>query len=239
MNTLLNPGFTALRVGLLSAMLGTMMAASSPCQAQTVVYQPPSRGAPSGVARVGGGTRGPNGWETLLSALAPDHVGFTVSAQPMLYWFTSKPINTPVEMTLLREDRIKPELEIALSPPLAAGIHKLDLSKHNVRLEPGVPYQWYVAVVLNASQRSGDIVAGGEIQQVPAVPKLDRELNQSGAAGEAAVYARSGLWYDALDALSARVEAAPSDRDLRAARASLLEQGGLAEAASYERSAKL
>lgn len=240
MTTLLQPRTTTLSAGLLVMLLSVATAVPRLSTAQTISYQPPSRGAPSGVARVGGGTRGPSGeMRTLLSALVPDHIGLTVSEQPILYWYTSKAIHDPVEMTLLREDRVNPELELAVSPPLEAGIHKLVLAEHKVRLEPGVPYQWFVAVVLNTSQRSNDIVAGGEIQRQPVAPQLSAELESSGAGGSAAVYARSGFWYDALGALSESVEAAPGDRALRAERASLLQQGGLVEAARYELGAKL
>jgi len=52
-------------------------------------YQPPLRGAPGG--RVGGGTRGTGRETFVLSVLAPDHTGLTVSEQPALYWFISNP----------------------------------------------------------------------------------------------------------------------------------------------------
>lgn len=229
----------ALGSGLLMAALLTIASLPRSSDAQAIAYKPPSRGAPTGSARVGGGTRGPEGQVTSLSVLAPDHVGLTATSQPVLYWFTSDAIDAPVEMTLLREDRMAPVLEVALSPPLEAGIHGLDLAKHNVTLEPGVAYQWYVAVVMDPTQRSGDIVAGGEIQQMPAAPQLSDEVQKIGAAGAAGVYARAGYWYDALGALSQRVEAAPADAAVRAERAALLEQVGLADAARYEREQKL
>jgi len=46
------------------------------------VYRPPKRGAPGG--RVGGGTRGFQREVFVLSVLAPDHTGLTVSEQPFL-----------------------------------------------------------------------------------------------------------------------------------------------------------
>src|SRR3712207_1026765 len=59
----------------------------------TPVYKPPVRGAPEG--RVGGGTRG--GDQTfMLSVLAPRHTGWTVQEQPVLYWYLTKAISTPI-----------------------------------------------------------------------------------------------------------------------------------------------
>jgi hypothetical protein len=43
------------------------------------------------------------------------------------------------------------------------------------------------------------------------------------------------MWYDAIAALSERIEAAPNDTDLRRQRAALLEQVGLREAAEFDR----
>jgi hypothetical protein len=49
------------------------------------------------------------------------------------------------------------------------------------------------------------------------------------------LYAEAGLWYDALSLLSERIEAAPTDADLRRQRAALLEQVGLRQAAEFDR----
>ncbi len=45
-------------------------------------------------------------------------------------------------------------------------------------------------------------------------------------------YAEAGVWYDALMAISDLMQSNPADMELRQQRASLLEQGGLAEVAS-------
>jgi hypothetical protein len=50
------------------------------------------------------------------------------------------------------------------------------------------------------------------------------------------VYAESGVWYDAIAAVSARISAAPGDPRPRAQRAALLDQVGLSEIAAYDRS---
>ncbi len=63
------------------------------------VYKPPKRGSPIG--RVAGGTRGVNNGPPLLSALAPDHIGFSVHAQPTLYWYLSEGVSYPIEFTLI------------------------------------------------------------------------------------------------------------------------------------------
>ncbi|HSF01684.1 MAG TPA: DUF928 domain-containing protein, partial [Solirubrobacterales bacterium] len=127
--------------------------------ASAPVYKPPLRGAPRG--RIGGGTRGV-GTETLvLSVLAPDHPGQTASEQPSLYWYISSPTAFPVELTLMDPRGTDPLLEAKVPGPIKAGLQRFDLAAHGVRLEPGVPYRWYVAVVLDADRRSKDVLAGG------------------------------------------------------------------------------
>jgi hypothetical protein len=56
-------------------------------------------------------------------------------------------------------------------------------------------------------------------------------------AGAAASYAASGVWYDAVDALSQAIQRNPADRRLRRQRSSLLEQVGLKDAAEFDRRA--
>jgi Domain of Unknown Function (DUF928) len=81
------------------------------------------------------------------------------------------------------------------------------------------------------------VVAGGAIQRRATAAELAADL----AAGEPSyrVYARHGIWYDAIADLSKAVDAAPDNtaagRELRAERAALLEQVGVGAVAFYER----
>ena len=200
-----------------------------PVPVQAVVtaptYRPPLRGAP--VGRVGGGTRG-SGRETfVLSVLAPDHTGFTVSEQPSLYWFISNPTSFAVEVTVVDPGATQPLLETRIGPPVRAGVHRLQLADHGVRLAPGVSYRWYVAVVPDAGRRSKDILAGGAIERVALPEGLGPKLGQADKATAPFLYAEAGIWYDALAAISELIDAAPSDTALRRQRAALMTQVGL------------
>ena len=125
-------------------------------------------------------------------------------------------------------------LEITLQPPIAKGIHAFRLADHGVALKPGVEYQWFVAVVHNAAQRSNDVLAGGTIKRVTDNP-VQAQLKQASPAQLPALYAGAGIWYDAIDQLSRQISANQSDRQLRERRAALLEQVGLREAAAFDR----
>jgi hypothetical protein len=193
------------------------------------VYKPPMRGAPAG--RVGGGTRG-TGHEAafVLSVLAPNHTGLTVSEQPSLFWFISNDSSYPVELTLVDPGKTDPLIELRIAPPVKAGVHRVQLKDHNVRLVPGVSYQWYVAVVPDNNRRSKDILAGGSIERVSSPADLTAKLSQAAKSQVPSLYAEAGLWYDALAAIGELIEQAPQDAALVNQRSALLRQVGLPDA---------
>jgi len=201
-----------------------------------VIYKPPLRGAPA--TRVGGGTRGTGAKALTLSVLAPNETGYTVQDKPTFYWYVSEALDSPVEFTITSagklQDAALPLVEITLKPPLARGVHALRLDDHGVALNPGVEYQWFVAVVSNPAQRSSDVVAGGSIVRI-ADSAIQAKLQRASQATWPAVYAEAGIWYDAIDQLSRSISARPADGELREQRAALLEQVGLPEAAAFDR----
>jgi len=212
-------------------MLGFIVAASSsgagePPSADTgVLYRPPLRGAPA--SRIGGGTRGLAPAAPALAVLAPDHTGHTVNAQPTLYWFLSKPAPVQIEVTLLDEAGVKPVLEKVLKTDMQAGIQALSLKDLGITLKPNEEYRWHVAMVYNAKQRSSDVTSSGTVKLVAPPDALASRLKQADESGRHAVYAQEGLWYDAVDALMQRINAAPGDTRLRDELDALLKQVGL------------
>ena len=194
------------------------------------VYKPPPRGAPGG--RVGGGTRGTDQTFT-LSVLAPTHTGQTLQEQPVLYWYLSKSISSPIEFTLV-DDGIKPLVETQIKPPFQPGVQKVRLADYGVHLVPGKLYKWFVTLVVDPDRRSKDVLAGGAIERVASPAALAAKLPSDDKRQAAYAYAESGIWYDAIASLSDLVEAAPQDKALHQQRASLLEQAGLAEIAEYD-----
>jgi len=203
------------------------LAAASP---PMPVYTPPKRGAPGG--RIGGGSRGTQRDAFSLAVLAPDHTGLTTDPQPTLYWFISSELaTTSVELTIMDVDGIQPLLETRLPPPVKTGVHSLRLGDHRVRLKPGEPYRWFVALVVDPDRRSKDILAGGFVELVEPPAGLPAQIAKADKKELPQLYAAAGLWYDAVAAISQLIDAAPNDSDLKQQRAALLEQAGLTEVA--------
>ena len=194
-----------------------------------VRFRPPTAAAPS--VRVTGGSRGIGDTAITLDVLAPDDIGLTTQEQPSLFWFQSKPAEAKFELTLLQEDKIKPVVQFTIERSAQAGIQRLRLSDHAVKLVPGVEYQWVVALITDPDNRSSDLVSSGVIKCVESSDELRQKLAQATPGSLPSVYAEEGIWYDALSALSDQIEAHPEDAELGATRADLLRQVGLKVAA--------
>jgi hypothetical protein len=205
--------------------------AQQPASSGTPEYKPPVRGAPA--RRVGGSSRGAEELP-FVAVIAPDHVGHTVSEQPALYWFVSRRSPVRVEITLIDSSGIKPVVETSITSA-EPGIHRFSLADHDVRLKPGEEYQWSVSLVADDKQRSNDVVSQGSVQLVAPSPQLQARLAGLPLSAQARVYAAEGVWYDAIAAISESIAREPDNRELRTARAALLEQVDLKDAAAFER----
>ena len=198
------------------------------------IYAPPRRGTPSAEHRVGGGTRAGKS-VPVIAVIAPDHAGLTISEQPTLYWFTSGPIQGPVEITVTDMHTIPPVLEKRLTPPTTAGIQRVNLADYGVHLKPGIHYEWSISIVMDSGRRSLDVSAAGSIERVEP-SSVQAQLDQAAPLDPPQRFAAAGLWYDAVMSLSELIDAQPANRELRRQRAGLLEQVGLKEASAFDRS---
>src|SRR6266705_3070587 len=205
-------------------------AAASPSSG--VKFRPPTTGAPS--VRVTGGSRGSGDSAITLDVLAPDDIGVTTREQPSLFWFQSKPADAKFELTLLQENKVNPLVQVMVERSTKAGIQRMKLSDHGVKLVPGVEYQWVVALVSDPDNRSSDLVASGVIKRVEPAADLRGKITKATPASLPNVYAEAGIWYDALSVLTDQIEANPENKTLRETRADLLLQVGLKAAAGSE-----
>jgi hypothetical protein len=182
-----------------------------------------------------GGSRGGGGNQPSLYVLAPNHTALTTKAQPSLFWYQSKPAGTRFELTVIEPKKPKPLLKVGAEKADQAGIHRLLLGKYNVTLTPGVTYRWAVALVPDQANRSEDVVAWGTIERTEPDAEFVTALANAQGLDKAALYAGKGFWYDALEAVTNAIDAAPKDKALRLQRATLLDQAGLKDAAASER----
>ena len=186
-------------------------------------YKPPARGAPAG--RVGGGTRGLR--VLPLAALAPDHTGLTISAQPALYYFLPASTGVRIALRPATDPNAHPLLEKDFAPA-KTGIQRVDLKALGVTLAPGVEYRWTVSDARTSST--------GMIRRLDPPADLARKLNGvPSGRGRYMVLAREGVWYDALDEVSRAADSGGGAAVAGRHRAALLEQIGLKDIAQHER----
>jgi hypothetical protein len=198
--------------------------AKSSKPANPLTFNSPNVDSPS--TRVSGATRGKNpvAWPEVL---VPETAGYTLSDQPVLYWHLSAKTDERIEFTLIGLDPILPILEATLQGPFEAGIHRIRVADHGVKLETGVSYQWFVKVVPNPEQRLYDRVVGGGIDRKELTAELKAKLDAVQAGSSHYVLAAEGIWYDALDHLETQIATSPTDPALLSDRSSMLEQVGL------------
>jgi hypothetical protein len=162
-----------------------------------------------------------------VTALVPEHAGRTIQASPSLYWSLSSSTDRPLVVTLRDIEREQTLFSVALPGPHAKGVAGLDLADHGARLAVGRTYRWFVSVLAGDAPGGGDSVAGGGIVRSTARKELEQILAAAGPERTAHVYAKHGLWYDALDAASDRIAHAPQDVSGREQRTALLAAVGL------------
>ena len=165
-----------------------------------------------------------------LTALAPDHVARTLRESPTLLWALTgdAPVEGSFGLVLLEPDSEEPLFDGAIEPPARAGLQRIDLVALGVALPPEVEIVWSVVFSPDPRDPSRDQVATGWIRRL----SVERAgtLEPAPVEERAAVYARQGLWYDALALLDDLRREHPRDLSLRKALESLLRQGGVQEA---------
>lgn len=181
------------------------------------------------------GSRGWNERMPSLYVLAPNHTGLTTRGQPSLFWYQSGPASTRIEFALIEPGKPKPILRVGADKSDQTGIHRIMLSRYNISLAPGVLYKWTVSLVPNPAARSQDVIASDTIQRIEPDAQLVAALGSRSALERAGTYARRGIWYDALEAITNEIETAPKDKELRRLRAAFLEQVDLRAVALTER----
>lgn len=193
---------------------------AEPTEPPLPVFVPPSRGATG--QRQGAATRSITREVQRIELIAPNHVGLTARTSPTLYWHLAAASTVPVALTLVQPNTAQPLLSLELEAPVAAGLHALPLAEHGVTLQPGIDYRWHAALVVDAQERSRDVVS---------TALLRYEVERVAAVHNVTSLAAAGLWYDTFAELQRQICAADAEQTeyLQRAQSALLQQIGLGE----------
>jgi hypothetical protein len=224
-----------LALGCLAAGPATQPSMSARPTGQTprILYQPPTQAGP--VTRVDGPVRGAADQWPSIYLLSPEHTGLTTQEQPSLFWFMDRPAgNVKMELTVLQDKNPQPLVEIPLDAS-KSGIQRVDLSTTACKLTAGQEYQWVVALIPDDAHRMNDVTRSAVIRRIdPPEPLVEKMLTLGSTVDRAVEYAKSGIWYDALSAVSDQIDAAPTDPAVRTLRSQLCDQVNLPQVAAFD-----
>lgn len=208
----------------------------------TVTFNPPRRGAPP--ATVGLGSRGDcieNRGDT-LAALVPTHstnavdesaIGLTTAAYPAFFVYVPAYATSAqaLSLRLMRVTNGDQEVELysqTFDLPPNSGVVRLRPTNPTVPpLEVGQQYHWYVSMVCNSVDQSGNALVDGWIERTELAPALSQEIERTQPFDRAILYGQAGIWHDALLTLAEMRRNAPEDQALTATWGELLQSVGL------------
>jgi len=169
-----------------------------------------------------------------LSVLSPDHIGLTMFEQPALFWFIAQLSSQPVDVMITDEGNTQRLLDVRMLPPIRPGIHKVELKDYGIRLQHNLTYQW--KIVLQGNTPGTSYTTSGWIMRVSPPPNVAAIAQlPSMISTPPQPLVEAGLWYDAIWALSERIQNNPMDATSLTQRANLLEQVGLLPPAQQDR----
>jgi hypothetical protein len=163
----------------------------------------------------------------ILHTVVPDHVGLTSAPLPSLFWHISDLPPPGSVAHLVLEDVITAErlVDIDLPPLEKPGLQRIDLWRYGKELPEFRSCRWSIALRIGGSLQP--LAADAWIRRVNLPPEVVDGLRGAPTERFAAVYAESGLWYDALTLLVNDTEADTDDERAWAGLRALLQQAQL------------
>ncbi|MBF0451100.1 MAG: DUF928 domain-containing protein [Candidatus Magnetomorum sp.] len=159
----------------------------------------------------------------VITPICPDHVGWTSTESPDLFFYISGPWPDKIEFAINEFNRLSPEpvLEVSFDHIQHEGIYSVSLSDYGIKLKPDVEYEFFFAIVLDDIERTSDILTSGAIKYV----LMDAQKFQNIQTDNAHFfYATSGYWFDAYACLFKAIQHSQSNSLLKAQHTSLLKQ---------------
>jgi hypothetical protein len=216
---------------------------TSPAPKQKQVTFEPRKDQPAPSTTVGGGRRNdgkcsqdrkasgqsttePQSLDQLLTPLLRSPVTdpqLTVSPRPTFLVYVPQTSAKAMELTLERDGKgiYKTSVNLSGTP----GIISIKLPANAPELKIGKDYKWLVSMVCGSGAPEDSFVEGSvrRIQPDSTLSQIDRAKSLE----KVALYAKSGVWFDAVATLAALRKAQPNDPQVVSAWENLLKDAGL------------
>ncbi len=182
-------------------------------------YVPPDRGAPRSTG--GGASRGgvcdqDQSIPSLpLIALRPANslaggIGLTLESQPQFLVYLPQTLAEKAEFTL-KDEQGNNVYQAEFPINGKAGIISISLPKNSIKLELDKDYDWYFSIICNPKKRVKDVtVKGWTRREVPRKDLAD-ELQNAAEKERPRIYAKHGIWHEALTNLAELIRQNPND----------------------------
>jgi hypothetical protein len=208
----------------------------------TITFNPPRRGAPP--ATVGLGSRGDcleNRSDSLSVLIPTGSSGGTSSASDILVTTELRPsffVYVPayndsaqsLSLRLMQTALNGEEIELyqqTFALPSQAGIVELRPAPSVPALQVERQYHWYVSMVCDLMDQSGNPVVEGWIERVVPDTNLSSRLAEAAPLDQAVLYGEAGIWQDTLMILAELQRSQPTDLGLQETWRDLLRSVGL------------
>ncbi|MEA5513614.1 DUF928 domain-containing protein [Nodularia sp. UHCC 0506] len=179
-------------------------------------FKPPKRGAPP--ASAGGSTRGMTclrGNKRLTSLIPPDKLGLTLATHPTFFWYIPVTSVKTARFLLLTDNSQKVVYETTLQLPNQPGIISFTLPESVDALEVGKSYNWYLNIVCDAHDFSGNPGVNGWVERVQPELPLSTALETANLRTLPTIYAEAGIWHEALTSLVELRRAEPNSLSVK------------------------
>ncbi len=172
-----------------------------------------------------------------VTALMPENkIGRTVFDYPTFFFYLYLPKTEETEETeaetgvklaefILKDESGKQIYEQNLTISNLSGVIGVSIpaDKNVPPLEVGKKYTWTFTLICNPDDRSGDKFESGVVRRVELSADILGELEKADPRQKTVIYAREGIWQDAVSNLAAARRANPNDTNLAADWKSLLD----------------
>lgn len=192
-------------------------------------FRPPNRGAP--LTTAGGATRGtcfaPD--RLLVSLMPKQQLGLTLAERPTFFWYIPATTARRADFLLLGDNDSQIVYEGSLSLPETPGIISFTLPADAPALQVGKSYHWFLTIACNPTGANGNPSVEGWVERVKPDTALAQSLKKATLKDRPALYARAGIWHDALKSLAELRRTAPKAPQTQSSWAELLRSVGLTE----------
>ncbi|MEO8890072.1 MAG: DUF928 domain-containing protein [Coleofasciculaceae cyanobacterium] len=166
-----------------------------------------------------------------MTALTPgSKLGLTVASHPTFFAYIPATSAQQAHFTL-KDDHDRGVYQTLLPINSAGGVVSITLPEDKPPLELGKTYSWSVALMCQPTQTDTPMVRGQvrrvELKAGQMPNQINSMMSQKAILEQAALYGKSGIWYDSINLLAKLRQAQPNDQTLATNWVKLLDSVGL------------